>query len=93
MRSTDYSFENYRTALKEHDCIVDCALEALDSLKDGELEEVDALLRDAQKSVAHLKRLKREKQSQDSMVRLLMHLKSIGVDFEIIQKRYEVDGK
>lgn len=88
MKTNDYLVQHYPTAVKEHHCIVDCTYEALNQVRDGELDAAESLLRDAQKSIATLRKLKKEKQTNDAMKELVSNLQTLGFDAEIMTRKF-----
>lgn len=88
MKTTDYMIQHYPRALKEHQCIVDCTYEALIQIRDGELDAAESLLRDAQKSIVTLRKLKKDKQTNDAIKELVNNLKTLGFDAEIMTRKF-----
>lgn len=88
MKGTDYLKADYPVALDEHRCILYCLDEAKEQLLKGEIEVVHLLMKDIEKSVITIQKMQMKKKEVENIYLLIQRLKTIGIEAEIITKRF-----
>lgn len=86
MKGHEFLRSDYPKALAEHHCIYYCLEHAKEMVISGEIEEVQLLMRDIEKSAITIQKMRLRKKEMDNIHLLIEKLKSFGIDVEVIKR-------
>ncbi|MBM7585808.1 nitrate reductase assembly molybdenum cofactor insertion protein NarJ [Bacillus pakistanensis] len=87
MNINQYHVQDMEKALLEHICSMDLLNHAKHALSFDDLEEVKRSLKDIEKSVNELEKLKEKKRNYNQLVKIAQKLAQDGVLISVVQRR------
>lgn len=87
MRTNEFLKTDYANALQEHQCINYCLEQAKERLVEGEIEEVHLLMKDIEKSVITIQKMRLRKKEMDNIHLLLKRLQELGIDVVLVERK------
>jgi hypothetical protein len=86
MKQDLFRKQDYRSAIREHACIVDGMNDLQDCLREGELEEATLCLKDINKSLEELKRLVEKEQQEKNLRAIVQKLVDANINITVVQR-------